>query len=134
LRSLRVAGAVDGLSIGFRTVKGRIDPRTRIRRLVAVDLWKISIVTFPLLAGARVCAVKHSPPRSQSGVALAERGATSPPRASCARTRAERAWARIADTPCVADAAPRLRTRAPLREHRMRDGTLACGRLRAWRA
>jgi HK97 family phage prohead protease len=53
LRTLRVAGAVDGLSIGFRTVKGRIDPRTRIRRLHAVDLWEISIVTFPLLAGAR---------------------------------------------------------------------------------
>jgi len=34
-------------------VQGRIDPRTRIRRLMAVDLWEISIVTFPLLAHAR---------------------------------------------------------------------------------
>jgi hypothetical protein len=65
------------LSIGFRTVKARIDPKTRIRRLLAVDLWEISIVTFPLLAGARVRAVKQ---------------ATSPPRASFARTRAERHW------------------------------------------
>ena len=76
LLSLLRAGAIDGLSIGFRTVKGRIDPSTRIRRLLAVELWEISIVTFPLLAGARVRAVKQ---------------ATSPP-LSHARTRAERDW------------------------------------------
>jgi len=70
------AGAVDGLSIGFRTVKGRIDPATRVRRLIDVDLWEISIVTFPLLAGARV--------RAKSSV-------SSPP--SRARARAEREWA-----------------------------------------
>ena len=60
LLSLLRAGAVDGLSIGFRTSKARIDPKTRIRRLIAVDLWEISIVTFPLLAGARVQAVKQA--------------------------------------------------------------------------
>jgi len=58
LLSLVEAGAVDGLSIGYRTVRGRIDPATRIRKLYQVDLWEISIVTFPLLAGARVRAVK----------------------------------------------------------------------------
>jgi HK97 family phage prohead protease len=51
-------GAIDGLSIGYRTVRGRIDPQTRVRRLYQVDLWEISIVTFPLLNGARVRAVK----------------------------------------------------------------------------
>jgi len=76
LLSLLRAGAIDGLSIGFRTVKGSIDPRTRIRRLAAVELWEISIVTFPLLAGARVRAVKHS----------------TSPKASFARMRAERDW------------------------------------------
>ena len=60
LMALVKEGAVDGLSIGFRTVKARVDPVTRIRRLHAVDLWEISIVTFPLLAGARVRAVKAS--------------------------------------------------------------------------
>lgn len=80
LLSLVKAGAVDGLSIGFRTVRGRIDPKTRIRQLLAVDLWEISIVTFPLLAGARVRAVKQ---------------ACSPLQASHARTRAERAWGRV---------------------------------------
>src|SRR5665213_2837544 len=63
LLSLLRAGAIDGLSIGFRTVKGNIDPRTRVRRLIAVDLWEVSIVTFPLLAGARVRAVKQAIPQ-----------------------------------------------------------------------
>ena len=63
LLSLLRAGAIDGLSIGFRTSKARIDPRTRIRRIYAVDLWEISIVTFPMLAGARVRAVKRSEAR-----------------------------------------------------------------------
>jgi HK97 family phage prohead protease len=77
LHGLLKAGAIDGLSIGFRTVQARIDPKTRIRRLHAVDLWEISIVTFPLLAGARVHAVKQ---------------ATSQGKLSHARTRAEREW------------------------------------------
>jgi HK97 family phage prohead protease len=66
LLALLNAGTSDGLSIGFRTVKGRIDPKTRIRRLETTDLWEISIVTFPLLPGARVRAVKEarSPSRS----------------------------------------------------------------------
>jgi HK97 family phage prohead protease len=51
-------GAIDGLSIGFRTVKARTDPRTGHRRLHEIDLWEISIVTFPLLPQARVSAVK----------------------------------------------------------------------------
>ena len=61
LLALLKAGAADGLSIGFRTVKGRLDPKTRIRKLEAIDLWEISIVTFPLLPGARVRAVKEAP-------------------------------------------------------------------------
>jgi uncharacterized protein len=35
-------------------VKGRLDPKTRVRRLHEIDLWEISIVTFPLLSGARL--------------------------------------------------------------------------------
>jgi HK97 family phage prohead protease len=58
LLALLRAGTSDGLSIGFRTVKSRIEPRTRIRKLDIIDLWEISLVTFPLLAGARVRAVK----------------------------------------------------------------------------
>lgn len=68
LLALLKAGTADGLSIGFRTVKGRIDPKTRVRKLVEIDLWEISIVTFPLLPGARVRAVKHAGHPSRSGV------------------------------------------------------------------
>jgi len=64
LLALLREGAIDGLSIGYRTVRGQIDPKTRVRRLYQVDLWEISIVTFPLLSGARVSTVKQTPPPS----------------------------------------------------------------------
>src|SRR5437868_286603 len=80
------AGAVDGLSIGFRTVKGRVDPASRVRKLIDVDLWEISIVTFPLLSGARVRAVKGSPLGDD------ERLLRRHPRLSFTRSRAEREW------------------------------------------
>lgn len=51
-------GAIDGLSIGYRAVTARMEPRTGIRRLTRVDLWEVSVVTFPLLPQARVVAVK----------------------------------------------------------------------------
>ena len=47
-------GALDGLSIGFRTVRARRDAKTGLRHLDAVELWEISIVTFPLLKGSGV--------------------------------------------------------------------------------
>ena len=94
LLSLLRAGAVDGLSIGFRAARARIDPKTRVRSLVAVDLWEISIVTFPLLAGARVRAVKQ---------------AFSPPTLSHARTRAERAWGSVTGAAAAADEPARRR-------------------------
>lgn len=59
--ALMRAGALDGLSIGFKAVKGRRDARSGIRRLEKVDLWEISIVTFPMLPGARVETVKRQP-------------------------------------------------------------------------
>ena len=61
LLALLRAGAIDGLSIGYRTQRARIDPKTRVRKLHQVDLWEISIVTFPLLTSARVHAVKRDP-------------------------------------------------------------------------
>jgi HK97 family phage prohead protease len=47
-------GAVDGLSIGFRVVEARRERAPPLRRLLRLDLWEISIVTFPMLPGARV--------------------------------------------------------------------------------
>jgi HK97 family phage prohead protease len=54
LRRLIAKGAVDGLSIGFRTVKSTRDPRSGYRRLWEIDLWEISIVTFPMMDLARI--------------------------------------------------------------------------------
>ncbi|HEY8064657.1 MAG TPA: HK97 family phage prohead protease [Methylosinus sp.] len=54
--SLIGAGALDGLSIGFRTLRAASDPKTGARRLLALDLIEISIVTFPALPQARIVA------------------------------------------------------------------------------
>lgn len=54
------AGALDGLSIGYQVVRARSDRRRGVRMLIDVDLWEISIVTFPLLPDARIARVKRS--------------------------------------------------------------------------
>lgn len=52
--ALIAEGALDGLSIGFKAVEAHTDPRTRVRRISRIDLWEVSIVTFPMQPGARV--------------------------------------------------------------------------------
>jgi HK97 family phage prohead protease len=76
--ALMRAGVIDGLSIGFRTVRGRTDAKTGLRRLLEVDLWEISIVTFPMLPSARVSAVKSA---GTAGLAAAMRRAAGTMRA-----------------------------------------------------
>jgi hypothetical protein len=61
IHALMREGAVDGLSIGFRPEKARTEPRSGLRRLERVDLWEISLVTFPMLPQARVSVVKAMP-------------------------------------------------------------------------
>ena len=50
-QALSRAGALDGLSIGFRSRRARREGRLRV--LVEVELWEVSLVTFPALPGAR---------------------------------------------------------------------------------
>jgi hypothetical protein len=57
LYALMRQGAVDGLSIGFKTILSRKDSSGN-RQLLTIDLWEISLVTFPLLPTARVSTVK----------------------------------------------------------------------------
>ena len=57
--SLMRGGALDGLSIGFRTVRATNDAETGVRRVVEDDLGKISVVTFPMQLDARIDAVKR---------------------------------------------------------------------------
>ena len=59
--ALMRAGAVDGLSIGYRTVRARRDAARGLRLLTEIDLWEVSIVTFPMLPDARVSSVKTRP-------------------------------------------------------------------------
>ncbi|MER0238660.1 HK97 family phage prohead protease [Fulvimarina sp. MAC8] len=54
--ALIAAGAIDGLSIGFRTKLARRASPPHRRRLVTIDLWEISLVSFPMQEGARLRA------------------------------------------------------------------------------
>lgn len=63
------ASAIDGLSIGFRAVRADRDQKGR-RRLLEVDLWEVSLVTFPMLREARLAAKGGLAP--ESGVAAIE--------------------------------------------------------------
>jgi len=49
------AGAIDGLSIGYRTVKAQKNDKGQ-RLLSELELWEVSLVTFPMLPEARVGA------------------------------------------------------------------------------
>jgi HK97 family phage prohead protease len=53
--ALLAAGAIDGLSIGYRTLRAERDAKGQ-RLLQELDLWEVSLVTFPMLAEARVQA------------------------------------------------------------------------------
>jgi HK97 family phage prohead protease len=57
VRALIADGALNGLSIGFRTARAKRDAKSRLRTLLEVELWEISVVTFPLLAGSGVMAI-----------------------------------------------------------------------------
>ncbi len=48
------AGALDGLSIGYRVHGSRQDDTRRLRYLTKLELWEVSLVTFPMLPQARV--------------------------------------------------------------------------------
>lgn len=52
------AGSLDGLSIGYRTIDSNFDRSTGITTLFEIDLWEVSLVTFPALTTARISDVK----------------------------------------------------------------------------
>ncbi|MGB0960492.1 MAG: HK97 family phage prohead protease [Halocynthiibacter sp.] len=53
------AGAIDGLSIGYRTKKATKNQKGQ-RVLTELELWEVSLVTFPMLPDARVGAKAES--------------------------------------------------------------------------
>lgn len=54
--ALVAGGALDGLSIGYRTVRAEKGPGGA-RRIVEADLWEVSIVTFPMAPAARITRI-----------------------------------------------------------------------------
>ena len=67
--ALLAAGAVDGLSIGYRTTKAEKLPGGG-RRLIELELWEVSLVTFPMLPEARLAA-KSAPASGRIAVMAA---------------------------------------------------------------
>jgi len=53
-------GALNGLSIGFMSKEWAYDRDTEVRTLTALDLWEVSLVTFPANEKARVTNVKSA--------------------------------------------------------------------------
>jgi len=51
-------GAIDSMSIGYRTIEAIPEGGGRIRKLMEVELHEISLVTFPMLPDAKVTAMK----------------------------------------------------------------------------
>jgi HK97 family phage prohead protease len=56
--ALMRAGAIDSMSIGYRTLEALPSGDGIGRKLKEVDLYEISLVTFPMLPDAKVTAVK----------------------------------------------------------------------------
>jgi HK97 family phage prohead protease len=56
--ALMRAGALDSMSIGYRTIEAASEGNGRVRKLMEVDLFEVSLVTFPMLPDAKVTAVK----------------------------------------------------------------------------
>lgn len=54
------AGALDSMSIGYRTVEAVMEGDGRVRKLMELDLFEISLVTFPMLPDAKVTGVKSA--------------------------------------------------------------------------
>lgn len=51
-------GAISGMSIGFNTREDSYDRVTDVRTLKKLDLWEVSLVTFPANESARISGVK----------------------------------------------------------------------------
>ncbi len=60
--SLLKSGVVKGLSIGYSPKRYRIDSASGVRHISDVDLWEVSLVTFPANDAAQITVVKSTLP------------------------------------------------------------------------
>ena len=56
--ALMRAGAIDSMSIGYRTIEAMDEGNGRVRKLMEVELHEVSLVTFPMLPDAVITDVK----------------------------------------------------------------------------
>lgn len=66
-------GALNGLSIGFVSKQWSYDRDTEVRTLTEIDLWEVSLVTFPANEKARVTSVKAADVGSLKTIRQAEK-------------------------------------------------------------
>ena len=55
-------GALSGLSIGFFATEIKLDEKLKVREILKVDLFEVSVVTIPASAAARISDVKSADP------------------------------------------------------------------------
>ncbi|MEO1103432.1 MAG: HK97 family phage prohead protease [Pseudomonadota bacterium] len=67
-------GLLDGLSIGFRTVRAEEDRGARLRRLKEIDLWEVSLVKSPMLPEARAHAAGAAASRRDTPATAVDAG------------------------------------------------------------
>jgi HK97 family phage prohead protease len=65
-------GALNGLSIGFLSKQWAYDRETDVRTLTEVDLWEVSLVTFPANDKSRITGVKAADVASIKTIRQAE--------------------------------------------------------------
>jgi HK97 family phage prohead protease len=51
-------GSIDSMSIGYRTKQASQEGNGSVRRLDEIDLFEVSLVTFPMLPDAQITAIK----------------------------------------------------------------------------
>lgn len=65
--------AINGLSIGFIAKQWAYDRDTEVRTVTEIDLWEVSLVTFPANTKARVTTVKAAAAASITTIRQAEK-------------------------------------------------------------
>ena len=56
--ALMRAGAIDSMSIGYRTIEAMNEGNGSVRKLMEVELHEVSLVTFPMLPDAQITDIK----------------------------------------------------------------------------
>jgi HK97 family phage prohead protease len=65
---LMKSGAIGGLSIGYKAIKGKYDRKNDIRHLDEVKLMEVSVVTFPMNDDSGITDVKNESSDSDSAI------------------------------------------------------------------